>query len=227
IRDFHVTGVQTCALPISTAASAWRAILPVSRTSVSPPHCSSLRAILNIPIPLPATTARWRRPRDAPRGTRTPLHLFHGGPPRVGGRAHSDRDACSLAAPVGRGGASRPAPYAKRARGRPRGAPLSAPDAQPLDQRAVARLVAHLDIVQQLAALADHLQQAPPRVIVLLVALEVLGQVRDALGEDRDLHLGRAGIALLRRVVPDELFLASGRDRHRASFHPSGFTRSP
>src|SRR5690625_133547 len=97
---------------------------------------------------------------------------------------------------------------------------MSTPDTEALDQRAVARLVADLHIVQQLAALADHLEQTTARVIVLLVILEVLGQIIDALGQDRNLHFGRAGIALLGRIFLDQLFLARGRDRHLVSFQP-------
>src|SRR5262245_24618421 len=52
-----------------------------------------------------------------------------------------------------------------------------AADAEALDQRLVARLVLALDIVEQAAALADHLQQATAGVVVRLVGLKVLGQV--------------------------------------------------
>ena len=54
------------------------------------------------------------------------------------------------------------------------------------------------------AALRHELEQATTGMIVLDVGLEMLGQVGDALGEDRDLHLGRTGIAGLGRVFLDE-----------------------
>jgi hypothetical protein len=54
--------------------------------------------------------------------------------------------------------------------------------------------------------------------IVLLVGLEVLGQVLDPLGEDRDLHLGRARIAFGGGMVLDERLLALRGNRHRNSF---------
>src|SRR5690606_40171321 len=42
IRDFHVTGVQTCALPISpSSVRCWRALLPDACAWISP---GSLRA---------------------------------------------------------------------------------------------------------------------------------------------------------------------------------------
>src|SRR5437899_7516804 len=40
--------------------------------------------------------------------------------------------------------------------------------------------------------------------VVLLVRLEVLGEVEDALGQERDLHLGRAGIALVGAELLDD-----------------------
>ena len=45
--------------------------------------------------------------------------------------------------------------------------------------------------------------------VVLGVGLEVLGQVVDALGQDRDLHLGGAGIAGFLRIFLDERVLRS------------------
>src|SRR5579875_1494018 len=60
-----------------------------------------------------------------------------------------------------------------------------AADAETLDQAAVARLVMILDVVEERAAVRNELQKATPRVVVLLVCLEVLGQVVDALRQDR------------------------------------------
>src|SRR5918995_1976996 len=94
----------------------------------------------------------------------------------------------------------------------------SAADAELLDQRAVARLVLLLHVVEKRAALGNHLQEATPGMVVLGVGLEVVGEVVDALGQDGDLDLRRAGIAGFVRMFLDERGLALGRDRHRASF---------
>src|SRR5438093_13424721 len=64
------------------------------------------------------------------------------------------------------------------------------------------------EVGEQLPALADHLQQPPPGVHVLLVRGEVLGELSDALREQRDLIFRRAGIP----VVPLKL-------AHDLSFH--------
>src|SRR5437667_136125 len=64
------------------------------------------------------------------------------------------------------------------------------------------------EVGEQLPALADHLQQPPPGVHVLLVRGEVLGELSDALREQRNLDFRRAGIP----VVPLKL-------AHDLSFH--------
>src|SRR3990172_5983568 len=70
----------------------------------------------------------------------------------------------------------------------------SAADAVLVDDGLVALLVLAFHVVEQLAALAHHLEEPAARVVVLLVRLEVLGEMVDPRGEDRDLHLRRAGV---------------------------------
>ncbi len=70
---------------------------------------------------------------------------------------------------------------------------------------AVALDVGLAQVVEQPAALADQQQQAAPAVVVVLVLLQVLGEVRDAVAEQRDLHLGGTGVALGRGVLGDDL----------------------
>src|SRR5215218_7986082 len=85
-------------------------------------------------------------------------------------------------------------------------------DAEAADQLRVARRILRLQVIEQPAALADEHQQSTAGVVVLRVGLEMLGQVIDTLAENRNLHLGRPGVALVRLVVPDDLgFLVSGQ----------------
>ena len=54
-----------------------------------------------------------------------------------------------------------------------------------------------MQVVQKAPALADHHEKAATRAVVLLVPLQVFGQMVDALGEERNLHVRRAGILLV------------------------------
>src|SRR5262245_18087930 len=65
---------------------------------------------------------------------------------------------------------------------------------EPLDQAAVFVRVLDSKIIEQLAPLAHQLEEPAPRVEVLDVRLEVLGQAVDPLGEERDLHFWRPGV---------------------------------
>lgn len=69
--------------------------------------------------------------------------------------------------------------------------------------------------------LADQDQQATTRVVVVLVELEVLGQVRDPAGEHGDLDLGGAGVALLLAELGDDLLLDVSGESHGISFKVS------
>src|SRR5262249_25146805 len=70
-------------------------------------------------------------------------------------------------------------------------------DAEGIDEPTIAVDVLRLQVVEEPAPLDDQLEEAAARVMVLRVDLEVLGQVRDALGQQRDLHFRRAGVALV------------------------------
>ena len=85
----------------------------------------------------------------------------------------------------------------------------STAQAEALDQRPVALDVDALEVTEQAATLADQEQQAPAAVVVVLVGAGVLGEILDPLGEQRDLHLRGAGVALGRAVFGHDLLLAS------------------
>src|SRR5580693_8814079 len=78
-------------------------------------------------------------------------------------------------------------------RRRRRLSPLLA-QAQGAHDRAIAIEAGAPQVVEQATSLGDHPQKPPPRVVIFDVGLEVLGQVSDALGQERDLHFGRASI---------------------------------
>ena len=78
-------------------------------------------------------------------------------------------------------------------------------DAQLGNDRAVTLDIFLRQIVQQTAALTDHLVHAQTAVVVVGMLLEVLRQLADTLGEDGDLDFGRAGVALMGGVVGDDV----------------------
>src|SRR3569832_640592 len=85
---------------------------------------------------------------------------------------------------------------------------------QLLDQVVVPRDVLLLEVREQAAALVDHHEEAAARMVVLVMVLEVLGQVADVLGEDCDLDFGGTGIALGLGVAGNDFLLLLGGNRH-------------
>src|SRR6516225_196733 len=110
----------------------------------------------------------------------------------------SARDTPSRPNPSGRAGFQLRAGYQRSVSGAVR-------DARPLE------------IVQQSAPLADHDEQSAPRVEVLLMAPQMIGEIADALAQDRHLDLRRPGVTLFGGVLDDERMLALGSDRHRST----------
>src|ERR1700751_2743372 len=96
---------------------------------------------------------------------------------------------------------------------------VSAAQPETPDQRLVTADARPLEIVQQTSPLADHDEQPAPRMEVLLMAPQVIGEITDALAQDRHLDLRRSGVTLLGGILNDERLLALGGDGHR--FTPS------
>ena len=76
-----------------------------------------------------------------------------------------------------------------------------------LDNRSVAVDVYLLEIAEKAASLTDHLQQTSAAVVVFFVLLQMLGERVDPCGEDRDLYLGGACVALVDRVLLNNALL--------------------
>jgi len=64
------------------------------------------------------------------------------------------------------------------------------PEPELLNERAIALEIPLLQVVEEPAAPADELEEPAARVVILPMDAEVLGQLLDPLGEQRDLHLG-------------------------------------
>src|SRR5262249_19098550 len=86
--------------------------------------------------------------------------------------------------------------------------------AQLLDEGAVAPDVLAVQVLQQPTATADQEQQAPAAVVVVLVQLEVLGEIVDPPRQQCDLDFRRTGVTLIGRVLGDDLLLDCCVQRH-------------
>src|SRR5690606_15471099 len=102
----------------------------------------------------------------------------------------------------------------------------SSADAELLDQGPVAGDVFVAQVLEQALTLADLQQQTTAAVVVVLVHLEVLGEVIDVVRQQRDLDLGRAGVGLAAGVLGDDLLLRGSVDRHSNSFIKVGARRT-
>ena len=78
---------------------------------------------------------------------------------------------------------------------------------QLLRDRLIAAEVNRLQIFEQAAALADHHQQPASRAVVFFVGLQMLGQMVDALREQRDLHVRRTRVLGVRLELVNSLCL--------------------
>src|SRR5947207_1186438 len=109
--------------------------------------------------------------------------------------------------------------YRWRTNSAPPGTELLA-NSERVDEGPVALEALLLEIVEQPAALTDDLEQPAARVVILRVGLEVLGQVVDPLRQERDLDLGRTGVAFVGRELGDGVLLAgSGQGHSKLSFY--------
>ena len=64
-----------------------------------------------------------------------------------------------------------------------------------------------LKVVKKVSSVTYHLLETAAAVVVVVVSLEVLGEVLDAVGKKRDLYLGRTGVALVGLVSVDNSLL--------------------
>src|SRR5258708_3519894 len=91
----------------------------------------------------------------------------------------------------------------------------SATNVMLFEQRLVTRFVLLLDVIEKRTTRGHQLQKATTRMVVLHVGFEMSGEVGDAFRQDRDLNLGRAGVAGLVGIRLDDFRFAFCGNRHR------------
>ena len=85
------------------------------------------------------------------------------------------------------------------------------PQAKLLDELPIFVGMRTLEVVQQFAALADHLEQSATGVMVFDVRLEVVGEPVDASRKQRNLNFRRTGITSCALMLGNDLrFLRNG-----------------
>ena len=70
------------------------------------------------------------------------------------------------------------------------------------------------EIIKQFSPSRDQLKQSAPRIVVLLVYLEMLSQLIDALGQKSNLNLRRTGVRRMGFVITYDLFFNFFYCRH-------------
>lgn len=95
----------------------------------------------------------------------------------------------------------------------------SAAQTETLNQRTVTLNVDRLQVLQKALAATNEEKQTTTGVVIVLVILEVLGEVVDAMRQKRNLHLGRAGVTLAQTVFLNDLLLDGGIVSHWLSYH--------
>jgi hypothetical protein len=89
-----------------------------------------------------------------------------------------------------------------------------AAESEPSDDGAVSRVVLLDEIGKKAPTLADELEEAATRMVVLGEAAEMVGQAPDSLREERDLDLRRPGVTFLGGIPGHDLLLLFPRERH-------------
>jgi hypothetical protein len=84
-----------------------------------------------------------------------------------------------------------------------------ATNAETTDQSAIALDIAALHVIEQTATLANELHESTARVMIAFVNLEVLGEMRNPVRQNRDLNFGRAGVRRVSLIVLNDLLLLS------------------
>jgi hypothetical protein len=83
-----------------------------------------------------------------------------------------------------------------------------------LDQVAIPLDIVIPEIVEEPPPLADEHEEPAPGMVVLLVDLEMIGEVVDPLGQDGHLDIRRAGIGLVPLELFDDLLLFLCMESH-------------
>ena len=77
-------------------------------------------------------------------------------------------------------------------------------DTESCNDRTISFNVLLLEVCQKIAAMTDHFEQSAAGMMILLVDLQMLVELVDAVGLNGDLHFGRTGIAFVSGILFDD-----------------------
>jgi hypothetical protein len=77
-------------------------------------------------------------------------------------------------------------------------------DTEPIDNGPIPRIVDAAEIIQQPPPPPYQLEQSPPGMVVFLVRLKMFGEIRDAIGQDRNLDFRRSGVRIMPPILCDQ-----------------------
>jgi len=89
-----------------------------------------------------------------------------------------------------------------------------AAQSEPCDDGAIASVVLLDQIRKKAASLSDELEEAAAGLIIFREASQVLRKLLDPFGQERNLHLRGARVAIFDGVLRNHLFLRLPRERH-------------
>jgi hypothetical protein len=85
---------------------------------------------------------------------------------------------------------------------------------EPLNDTAITFSVLRLNIVQKPAPVAHHFEEAPTGGMILLVSLEMFGEIVDSFTEQSDLDFRRSGVCRMHPILADHGSLEFTGENH-------------
>ena len=93
-------------------------------------------------------------------------------------------------------------------------------ESQPANQILVPSKVLPLQIVEEAPTLAYHLEKTTPGMVILLMTLQMVGQIADFLAEDCDLHVGGSSVGAVQLItIYNIVFSFSGQSHSFSLLH--------
>jgi hypothetical protein len=90
---------------------------------------------------------------------------------------------------------------------------ILSPKTEALDELPISGVILSLEVIDQAPSLANDPQQTAPRMVVLLVVLEVFGEFGQPSREQRDLNFGGSGIRVVLFESVNGTSFGFGRDQ--------------